>query len=213
MKAGRVVVLILFVFFAFLIPVVFLPLAITIITSESAEEFVTTMKSAGIFVTLLISSAALLISVVSFSYSRSDRLEDIAEREQERERSISDEYWFRTILVPRFFDPFSTFISDQEFKFHNDSFGEIEFKKFSDELLKIRSLSECFRGQYNSLAEEIECCLDDLESYVSSEFASIDYVKNETNDFNEAFIKVQTALQSTHLKISSFRREYQVFSQ
>jgi hypothetical protein len=178
-----------------LLPVVVLPIAITLLTSkgpllENNLKFILPALST------LVSFSAFIISSISLFLTRSDRKRD-------ERKSINDEFWFRTVLLPGFLGPWRNFIDAEEGIFLQDK-ATYSIDKFNNQLLLIRSRTKWFIN-FNDTSIQLDECFDKLESYIANECAKANNQPTSPTEelsFAECSLEVLKILNSQHEKIS-----------
>jgi hypothetical protein len=158
MNARLVMFFTLVIVLGVVVPVIVLPSAVLIIGSEK-DDLIPNFRAVQMVLSLLLSLLAFVISIMSYASARYDRRKD-------NRKSINDEFWFRTVLLPAFYEPMSRALDQQDHLFEHDR-QNFDIEKFNSAVLQIRDLSKWFAVVDTQIVEDIGSLLDGLESHVA----------------------------------------------
>ena len=105
-----------------------------------------------------LSLATLVMSLVTFSASRKDRSAD--------ERSHFNDFWFRTVLFPPFYEVFLQLLTDFKMKFEKEPKG-VDMEQFESCVYALRMATSHFKIIDSTFSDKIDYMLDEFENYAS----------------------------------------------
>ncbi|MBL4680400.1 MAG: hypothetical protein JKY88_06715 [Pseudomonadales bacterium] len=158
MKKGDILATFLSMLFAFIFPVVIF-LCVVLFLQAPSLSLLQKISFIQLCFTSFFSLLAVCVSFAAVYFSRVDR-------EHDRNRSVTDEFWFRTLLMPKLHLALNELITKYQ-QLVEDYPAQIDLEEFEADTTRMRQAITQFALLNRKLVIDLELFLDRLEQYVS----------------------------------------------